>query len=151
MFTTAQLTQEIEQVIRTLEDDNARALHPEWITQAVVNLHPDVDGADADFWRVVGRAEVRSQVRAKLNRYKVKPELQPDAQLVLEGFERLQQRYIVTEDGEQVAVRIQDMTPAQRRSKAAELRAMGAGCYQHADEMERYDAQVDAQQRDQAA
>lgn len=142
MFTISDLTQEIEQVIQQFEVVNSRKLHPEWITQAVVDLHRDVDGADADFWRLVGRQEVRNQVRTRLNRYKAKAQVEPDAQLLLEGFERLQQRYLVAEDGEQVAIRIQDMTSAQRRAKSIELRAMGAGCYQHADEMDRYDAQI---------
>lgn len=139
-YTSAQLTQEIEQVIAQFEAESARALHPEWITQAVVQRHPDVAGVDAEFWRVVGRAEVRAQVRNRLNRYRVKPEVEPDAQLVLAGFERLQQRYLVAEKGEQVAIRVQELTAAQMLAKERELRAMGAGCFQHADEMARFRA-----------
>lgn len=141
-YTFAQLTQEIEQVIEQFEASNARSLHPDWITQAVVDRHLEVDGEDADFWRVVGRAEVRSQVRSRLNRYRVKPEVEPDRQLVLEGFERLQQRYLVDEGGEQIAVRVQDMTLDQLDAKERELRVMGAGCYQHADEIRRYRNQI---------
>jgi hypothetical protein len=140
MFTPAQLTQEIEKVIERFEAEKSRALHPEWITQAVVDLHLSIEGADTDFWRLCGRAEIRNKVGARLNRYKIKPEVEADAQITLAGFERLQQRYQVTEDGEQVAIRIQDLTRAQRRAKWQELEAMGAGCYQHAEEMKRYDA-----------
>ena len=43
---------------------------------------------------------------------------------------------------EQVAIRIQDMTDAQLQAKADEYRAMGAGCFQHADEIDRYRAQA---------
>jgi hypothetical protein len=75
MFQPAQLTQEIEQVIECYDAAGMRALNPEWITEAVCDLHTDIHGKDADFWRVNGRAEVRNQVRQRLNIYKIKPEL----------------------------------------------------------------------------
>ena len=39
-------------------------------------------------------------------------------------------------------IHIQDMTDAQLQAKADEYRAMGAGCFQHADEIDRYRAQA---------
>jgi len=144
MYSTADLTAEIELVIEQLEANHARKLHPDWITQAVMYRHTGIDGEDADFYQCVGRAHVREAVRQRLNRFRAKAEVEADKQLVLEGFERLQKRYLITEDGEQVAIRVQDMTSAQRKLKANELRTMGAGCYQHADELERYDAQATA-------
>lgn len=144
MYTLSELTREIEKTIEYFETQNERRLHPDWITQSVIDSHPDIEGDDSDFYRCVSRAGIRDQVRQRLNRYKAKPEVEVDPQLVLEGFERLQKRYLITEDGEQVAIRIQDLSSIQRRAKASELRAMGAGCYQHADELDRYDAQVAA-------
>lgn len=138
MYSPADLQQEIEKVIEHMEAQNAARLHPDWITQAVMNRHPDVDGEDADFYQCCSRAEVRNQVRRRLNRYKATAEIEADPQTTLEGFERLQKRYLVAEKGEQVAVRIQLMTEQQLLEKAAELRSMGAGCYQHADEIDRY-------------
>lgn len=142
MYSLKDLTTEIEQVIEDFDARNERRLHPDWITTAVMDLHQDVSGDDADFYRIVSRAQVREAVRQRLNAYKAKPEIEPDRQSVLPGFERLQRRYLVNEDGEQVAVKVEMMSSAQRKAKAMELRAMGAGCFQHADELERFDREV---------
>lgn len=142
MYSLKDLTAEIEQVIEDFENHNERRLHPDWITTAVMNRHPDVEGADADFYRVMSRSQVREAVRQRLNAYKAKPEVEPDRQLVMQGFERLQLRYLVKEDGEWVAVKVEMMTTEQRKAKAAELRAMGRGCFQHADELERFDRDI---------
>lgn len=69
---------------------------------------------------------------------KLSADVVPDAQLVLEGFERLQKEYLIEEDGAQVSVPIEEMSDAQLMEKHAELRAMGDGCYLHADEILRY-------------
>ena len=143
MYSLTDLQHEIEKTIERMEAQNEARLHPDWITQAVMNQHPDVDGGDADFYECCSRAEVRNQVRKRLNRYKASADLEIDTQITLEGFERLQKRYLVTEKGEQVAVRIESMATKQLQEKADELRAMGAGCYQHADEIDRYLARRD--------
>ena len=140
MYSLSDLKQEIEQTIHAMESQSR--LHPEWITQAVMSKHSDVDGDDCDFYQCCARAEVRTQVRKRLSKYKADTDMAVDRQIVLEGFERLQKRYLVSENGEQVAIRIQDMTDAQLQAKADEYRAMGAGCFQHADEIDRYRAQT---------
>jgi len=142
MYTFKDLTVEIEQVIADYEAKGERRLHPDWITQSVMDLHPNVDGEDADFYRIVSRAQVREAVRQRLNAYRAKPEVSPQLELVAPGYERLQRRYLINEDGEQVAVKVELMTSVQRLAKAAELRAMGAGCFQHADELERFDRDI---------
>lgn len=142
MYTLANLNAEIETLIEQM--DGVSRLRPDWITHTIMDQHKDIDGADSDFFRCVGREQVRDAVRARLSRYRVTPLLQPDPQMVFEGFNRLQQRYLVPEDGEQVAIRVEDMTGQQRRAKASELRAMGAGCYEHADELDRFDSMLSA-------
>ncbi len=137
MYSLSDLTTEIEHVIETMEGEPR--LHPDWIAQAVMQRHPCIEGEDREFYFMLARAHVRDQVRKRLNRYKAEPEIESDRQLVMEGFERLQKRYLIAEDGEWVAIRVQDMTRSQRLAKAHELRVMGAGCYQHARELERYD------------
>lgn len=138
MYTMSDLTAEIEGVIEDLERNQASRLDRDWITQQVISQHPDVEGDDADFYACITREKVRDAVRSRLNRYKAKAEVSPDPQLILAGFERLQ-RYYAFEDGQQqVAIRIEDMTDAQLEAKERELMAMGAGCYQHADELRRY-------------
>ena len=54
MYSLNDLSLEIDQVIEQM--DSAARLHPDWITQAVLNRHPDSHGADRDFYTVVGRA-----------------------------------------------------------------------------------------------
>jgi len=144
MYSMNDLTVEIEQIIEAFEQTNERRLHPEYITNAVIDRHPDVSGADAEFYRVMSRAQVREAVRSRLNAFKAKAEAEADRQLVMQGFERLQRRYLVNEDGTQVAVKVEHMTSKQRQSKVAELRAMGQGCFQHADELERFDRDLAA-------
>lgn len=142
MYSTSDLSKEIDEEIARF--DHESVLRPDYITNAVMQRHPDIDGEDASFYAVLCRVEVRNQVGKHLGkRFNTTAESQAerDAQLVLEGFERLQKRYLLADGEEIVAIRVEDMTSAQRRAKAAELRAMGAGCYQHADELDRYDAQ----------
>jgi hypothetical protein len=148
MYSMSDLTSEIEQVVEGLEHMAAPRLDRDWITQAVMAKHPDVEGADADFYACVSREKVRDAVRQRLNRYKAKAEVFPDPQLVLSGFERLQRYYSIEEDGQHDTVRVQDMSPAQLRKKATELYAMGVGCNQHGDELMRF---ADEQERMRAA
>lgn len=153
MYSISQLNQEI----RTLVDARIQAkcaIHPDWITQEILNNHPDVDGDDSDFYLCVGKESVRSQVRQQINRFKLAPDkaLHVDRQLVLPGYERLQVFYLIESEGEQVAIPLVRLSGSQRKAKIAELRAMGDGCYQHADELERYDAEHPASaERDRAA
>mgnify|MGYP000252018536 CR=1 FL=1 len=134
MFEPSQLSQDIEKVI---EATTGRK-HPEWITQAVCDMHRDVHGPDADFWTVIGRAEIRERVRAAINRFKVKATAEPDRQIVLSGFERLQTHYLVEEDGAQVAIPVQDMTDAHWDAKEREFASMLDGLAQHLAEIRRY-------------
>lgn len=136
MYSLTELTAKIEQAIETMGE--ASHLHPDWITHVVMSQYTDIQGKDSDFYTIMARTYIRDQVRKRLNGY------QADDPQVIEYFNRLQERYLLDDDGEQVAIRVQDMTRAQRLQKAAELRTMGAGCYQHADELERYDAMIAA-------
>lgn len=137
MYSLNDLTNEISQILSEMESESR--WHPDWITQKVINLHPDIEGKDKDFYTITSRTMIRGQVRKHLDRFKLKAETEPDQQLLLPGFTRLQRRYLVAIDGTQVAVRIEDMTREQRRAKSVELRRMGLGCFQHADELDRYD------------
>jgi len=136
MFEPSQLAQDIEQAIESMRGNK----HPDWITQAVCDKHRDVHGVDAEFWTVVGRREIRERVRAALNRFKLKDTVEPDRQIVLVGFERLQTHYLIEQDEVQVAVPIEDMTEAQWDAKEHELAAMRDGLAQHLAEIRRYRA-----------
>lgn len=137
MYSFAEVQREIAAKIEWLKDNNGPVLHPDWITQAVMADHADVDGKDADFHLCCSRAQVRNEVRQQLNKFK--PQETPTAtQLVLEGFERLQHYYLVPRDGEQVAVRIDELSDEEIDAKAEEQETMGRACFQHADELRRY-------------
>ncbi|WP_233872391.1 hypothetical protein [Paraburkholderia adhaesiva] len=134
MYSRIDLSAEISKVIA----ETTGRKHPDWITEAVMRMHKPPEGSDADFYRFGARAYVREAVAAQLRRVKLSADVVPDSQLVLEGFERLQKEYLVEEDGAKVSIPIEEMTDAQLMDKHAELRAMGAGCYLHADEIVRY-------------
>jgi hypothetical protein len=152
MYSLSQLTQEIRALIDA-RIQSKHAIHPDWITQEILNNHADVDGEDSDFYLCVGKESVRAQVRQQINRFKLTPDkaLNVDRQLVLPGYERLQSFYLIGADGEQIAMPLERMSAAQRQAKILELRAMGDGCHQHADELERYAAEHPALDEQQAA
>ena len=140
MYTMADLTREIAQELESLTSQRA-TLNRDWVVQAILSKHNDVAGEDEDFYRCASRKTVESAVRQQINRFDLRAEVTPDKQLVLEGFERLQRYYAFEDRGVQIAIPVEDMTDAQLGAKQAELIAMGAGCYQHADEIGRYRAQ----------
>lgn len=137
-YSIKDLQEEIAKKIEWLQRNNGATLHPDWITNAVIADHPHISGEDKDFYTCCSRAEVRNETRRQLNRYRAKPDAEPDPQLTLEGFDRLQQYYLVDRDETQVAVRIDQLTDEEIYAKAAEYEAMGRGCFQHAQELYRY-------------
>lgn len=128
-------------------------VNPDWVTQEILNQHAQMDGPDSAFYRCVSRETVRTHVRQQINRFRVTPEKAQtiDRQLVLPGYQYLQQAYLIGADGEQIAMPLEQMSAAQRQAKIIELRAMGDGCHQHADELERYTAEHPALDALQAA
>lgn len=115
--------------------------HPKWITQQILENHEDIEGEDTDFYTCVSKSTIYDQVKRRINRFGLTPEksLQSNSQIVLPGFDRLQMAYVVELDGEPAAIPLKKMYSSQRKAKIAELMAMGNGCFQHADELRRYD------------
>lgn len=138
MYSMSDLRVEIQKMIDDADARGVPQLNPRWMTAAIIASHPKIEGGDADFYTTMAHEAVASAVRDVMNGYKLKPSLATDEQIRLPGFERLQKRYIVSVAGEQIAVRVQDLTSAQRAQKIVELRKMGDGCHQHADELERF-------------
>lgn len=137
-YSTKDLQAEIARKIEWLKYNNGATLHPDWITQQVLSDHPDITGADKEFYTCCSRAQVREETRRQLNRYRAKAEAEPDSQLTLDGFTRLQQYYLVDRDQTQVAVRVDDLTDDEIDEKVDELQGMGRGCFEHADELLRF-------------
>lgn len=152
MYQYAQLTHEIGDIVSALRQAK-RELHPDWITQEVMNNHPDVDGADADFYLCVSKIEVRAAARKAVNAFRLQaqPERDQQEQMTLEGFDHLQEYYVCNRDGTQVGVLTKSAPDELLLAKADELHAMGMGCFQHEDEIRRYVAARRAQRNEGAA
>lgn len=135
-MTQGELLQEVEKVIegRLSEKQPTPAT---WIVLAVLAAHQDIHGEDEPFYALCGEEHVRDTVRKAIQKYKVTPEGAPD-QLILPGCERMQKRYLVDRDNDQVIVPVELMTDAELIAKEDELGSMAAGCLQHQKELRRY-------------
>lgn len=140
MYSFPDAQRELSAKIQWLIDNNGAVLHPRFIAHAVIDDHPDVNGEDVDFYKIVTFEKLRDEVRQQINRMKVKTEEEQEssAQLVMPGFDYLQHRYFVPRDGETCIVKIEDMTDEEIEAKAKEREAMGRACFAHADELRRY-------------
>lgn len=136
MYSQSELIEEIKAVIDALEDHQPAVAS--WIVQGIVSAHGDIQGTDKDFYVLCAFGHVRTAVREVFRRYRVAPDEEPDPQLIMPGFERLQKRYLVERDGDQIAVPIEQLTDQEIDEKIAELERMAAGCKCHAEELRRY-------------
>jgi len=132
------ITEEVKLTIANLMDGNENVLHPDWITTGIMGNHQDIEGEDADFAIVGCRAFVRNEVRKQINKIKSIDDSDAPEQLVMPGCNHLQKYYACERDDERCAVRVDMMTDDELQQKAAEYRAMGRACFDHADEIERY-------------
>lgn len=137
-YNLGDLQSEIEHKIESLKAKRPAQMPPDWITHAILADHPDVEGADADFYRCCSHVTVRKLVREQLNRTDAAAATAKSPQLVLEGFEHLQHYYMVTRKREQISVRIDLCTDEEIEAKIREYESMGRACLSHADELRRY-------------
>lgn len=139
MYASKFLTKEIHRHVGALMEIKS-ILEATAVARAIVIDHPLAiqDGNDAEFYEYCALEYVREAVRGYLNRFKLKPTVSPDPQLVLPGFIRIQQYYAIERDGMPVNVPVDQLTEEECDQKYAELIAMGNGCFEHADEFKRY-------------
>jgi len=144
MYKISDLEGEIEDKIEEMEElFPGQGVEADWVAHAVMSDHGLLPTADPDgFHHTCSMRTVREYTRRVMNRYDGSATATPNPQIILPGFERLQTHYLVDREGKQKMVRVDYLTSAERRNKATELRAMGAGCYQHAEELDRYDAKL---------
>jgi hypothetical protein len=133
MYELKDLTMEITRMIERMRNRNNDVLSPEWISKEIVSDH--VEGDEKDFFLYNAYGNVRNEVRKQLNKFKIDPEDQGNQQLVLPGLIRVQQYYLVPRNGERCAVHVHVLTYEEVEAKCMELRAMSAGCLEHADEL----------------
>ena len=119
-------------------------LQARWVTHAICQRHESAvaDSEDGEFWRWTGYTATRDAVaRAIRARAGDRADRSPSPrQISLPGFERdhLQDYYIVERDGEAVGIPVVELTDEELDAKAEVHRKMGAACYAHADEIDRF-------------
>lgn len=140
MYSMSDLTKEIAGFIDAKVKQGIHC-HPKWVTDQILANHEMIEGEDIDFYFCVARNTIYDQVKRRISQFKLTPEKgsQTNLQLVLPGFARLQVAYVIESEGESIAVPLKKMCYSQRQAKRAELIAMGNGCFQHAEELRRYD------------
>lgn len=144
MYSRRELSIEIRALIEALDKANVSVINPDWLTNEIMSRHQAISGDDAEFYTCLARQEVRNEVRRQFGkRYKDDGQnLEADSQLIMPGFEHLQKRYLIKQNGEMVAIRLPDMTYVQVMSKVREYRRLGDGNHKHGDELERYAAEL---------
>lgn len=130
------------EVCKIIDDtvDKGQQTQASWIATSVITKHPEITGNDSDFYTLCAREHVRDTVRSALRRYKPQAG-DSDPNLVLPGFKRLLKAYPIEREGDQVIVPIDQLSDPELDAKINELRAMGEGCFEHADELTRYKGQ----------
>jgi hypothetical protein len=136
--------EEIHRVLDSLKDEG-KDWDATWIAHAICKAHEKglASNGEAEFWRHCGYAEARDRVRRAIGERaapeKPEDEAAPESrQYVLPGFEHMRTHYVVERDGERVGVFVYNMTEDELAQRAAFYRSMGAACYAHADELDRF-------------
>jgi hypothetical protein len=138
MNANPELFAEIYEVIERYLNSQGNA-PSDWVTQDIVNRHNKIEGPDADFCLERMFDNIREEVRRAIRRYDITPEAgEPDPQLTMEGFERLQKVYSVMRGGRSVAVRVELMSDVELQAKENELEKFAGGSIEHRNEIRRY-------------
>lgn len=109
----------------------------DWIVTGIVGSWEPPGGVDADKWTTSGYANVRTIVRQVVRTYKPKEE-EVDPQTVLPGYEKLHRAYLISRQGEQTIVRVDELSVAEALEIVAELTRCETGLRIHKNELLRY-------------
>lgn len=126
-----EVSQEIDAAIQEGKPVNAN-----WLTHFIVQRHSGIKGKDTEWYQLCAYEHVRDTVRQSIGRYR--PEVETRRDVLLPGFEYLQNAYLVEREKEQVVVPINQLTNKEITSKITEYEKMADGCVKHADELRRY-------------
>ena len=132
------LTNEVDAVVedRITQGEPAQM---SWIVHAVIQKHLDITGSDSEWYSLCAYEHVRATVRKVLSNRRADEGAPESTQAELfPGYERLQRSYTIDRGGEQMVVRLEQMTAGEIREKALELRAMATGAIAHARELDAY-------------
>ena len=133
-----QLSAEINAWLDRLADEG-RPWVASWIANAICVAHESglANSEHASFWRHCAHAEVRDQVRRCMSK-RTAPATEDTPAPRFPGFDHLQSYYSVKRGDEEIGVPVGELTDEEIDEKAALLRTMGATCYAHANELERF-------------
>ena len=136
------LVREINGNLDTLAESGDRWV-ASWVANAICNDHEDAlpAGEGSEFWLWNAYRNVREMVRKQINaRAGDTAERGHEHQFTFPGFDRdqLQDYYMVDRDGEEVGVPVMDLTDAEVDGKTNMYMAMGAACFAHARELQRF-------------
>lgn len=113
-----------------------------WIAQHICNNHESGLSSksieDAEFWRHGGYNYVRSAVTKVINRRAGDQPAKDGKQFRLEGFNHVQEYYVVSRDGSDIGVSVYQMTDQEIMEKVSLHRAFAIANAEHADELERF-------------
>jgi hypothetical protein len=111
-----------------------------WITHAICNDHIDglAENEQREFWLHGGHKTVRAEVRRHISK-KFGDDIEVrESHPTLPGFDHLRTQYFVKREDDDLVVAVHDLTDEEIDGKAALYRSMGAACFAHADELERF-------------
>lgn len=138
MYSAKDLHTEVREFIGNLVESGAMELEPNWITIAIIQKHKPPEGTDKGFWLCCSRQAVRAEVRQQFSKFKAFNGGEVGLQTTLPGFAHVQKFYAIGRKGKQILAHIDSMTTQEIKGKCLELINMGNGCYQHAEELEKY-------------
>lgn len=129
---------DVDEAVNNLLSSNVRPISKSVVTEAIVKKWFDIEGEPGDRWLCAAHDSIQRAVGQAMNSEKAAEETSEDSQLVMEGFERLQKRYVIEREGERQYVLTTELSDEELAEKAEEHRRLGRGNFQHADEIERY-------------
>ena len=117
-----------------------RTAPAEMIAAAIVDRRETPDGTDREWFVYCTYGYVRSVVRRAVRAFKGKPEEESGQQFLptLEGFDYVQEGYMVERGDKQIVVPTNQMTDREIDEKVAFLETMADTCKAHAKELIRY-------------
>ena len=137
MLSGKELVAEVAELVeRGLSE--GRTVQAASLVGAVISRHERIEGEDKDFYLICAWSHVRVVVRQILRRYKGEPAAEPDQQIVMPGFQRLQRGYLVERGKGSMLVPTKQLRNDELEARAEEYGRMAEGCNLHALELRRY-------------
>lgn len=125
--------------------NEGRVVDDEYLPDVMMSAIEPASGPDADKFTIGLARAIRHEVDHLIRGERAEPSEDEDPQQVLPGYEQLHRRYKIVRNGKRKTVPIEQMTPAELRGKALQLRSFSRGAQKHADELDRYADEREAQ------